>query len=310
MLWQPRPPGTAGAIGAMRSLLAVLDNDIGRVLVVGGSGRLGALLRRAWALEDQGGLIWQHRGAGSGPSFDALTDPAAYARAAVGADAILNLAGRVGGGGASLSAHRDLALAALKAGQAAGVARVFLASSAAVYGRARVPARETDPVTPVSEYGRAKAEMEAAALAWVSAHPGGPAVTCLRIGNVAGADQLLGAPEGEEPQQLDLFPDGTGPARSYIGPGALAEILSKLFVVHRAGQAVPDVLNVALDGAVRMEAFLDADGRAWRGRTAPEHVLREVRLDVRRLGAVCGPLAPADAAAIVADLRKVTRADV
>lgn len=282
--------------------------DIGQVLIVGGSGRLGTLLRRAWALADQGGLVWQHRGAGVGPCFDALADPVAYARAAAGADAILNLAGRVGGGAASLSAHRDLALAALEAGRAAGVARVFLASSAAVYGRALVPARETDPVAPVSDYGRAKAEMEAAALAWVAAHPGGPAVTCLRIGNVAGADQLLGAPEGEAPQPLDLFADGSGPARSYVGPLALAAILSKLFAAQRAGRALPDVLNIALDGAVRMEALLEAAGRAWRARTAPEHLLREVRLDVTRLGAVVGPLARAEASAIVADLRRVTEA--
>lgn len=282
--------------------------DIGRVLVVGGSGRLGTLLARAWALAGQGGLIWQHRGRGAGPCFDALADPAAYAAAAAGADAILNLAGRVGGGAAALGAHRDLACAALEAGRTAGVGRVFLASSAAVYGCAGCPAREDDPPAPVSDYGRAKAGMEAVALAWAAAHPKGPAVTCLRIGNVAGADQLLGAAPGPGPQMLDLFADGTGPARSYVGPMALAAILSKLFSAHRAGRALPEVLNVALDGAVRMEALLEADGRAWRGRPAPVGLPREVRLDVTRLGAVVGPLARAEAAAIVADLRRVAEA--
>ncbi|WP_347312604.1 NAD-dependent epimerase/dehydratase family protein [Defluviimonas sp. SAOS-178_SWC] len=276
------------------------------MLVVGGSGRLGTLLRRAWALAGQGGLLWQHRGGGDGPCFDALTDPAAYIDAAHGADAILNLAGGVGGGSASLAEHRDLALAALEAGRAAGVARVFLASSASVYGRARVPARETDPVAPVSDYGRAKAVMEEAALAWAAANPGGPAATCLRIGNVAGADQLLGTAPGTEPQPLDLFADGTGPARSYVGPLALADIFSGLFAAQRAGRALPDVLNIALDGAVRMDALLDADGRKWVARAAPDGLLREVRLDVTRLGAILGPLARAEAAAIVADLRSVS----
>ena len=309
MLWQLRPPDMVAAAGRSDGVRPELgERDIGQVLVVGGSGRLGALLRRAWALAGQGGLVWQRRGPGEGPRFDALAEPGAYAGAAAGADAILNLAGQVGGGEASLSAHRDLALAALEAGRVAGVARVFLASSAAVYGRAAVPARETDPVAPVSDYGRAKARMEAAALAWAAAHPGGPAVTCLRVGNVAGADQLLGAPKGEAPQPLDLFADGTGPARSYVGPMALSAILSALFAAGRAGRALPEVLNIALDGAVRMEALLDADGRAWRARTAPDHLLREVRLDVTRLGAVVGPLARADAAAIVADLRRVAEA--
>ncbi len=218
-------------------------------------------------------------------------------------DAILNLAGRVGGDAASLAEHLDLALSALDAARAAGVGRVFLASSAAVYGPARFPARESDPAAPVSDYGRAKAEMEAAALAWVKGHPDGPAVTCLRIGNVAGADQLLGAPPGTEPQMLDLFADGTGPARSYVGPAALAAILSGLFAAHRAGRDLPQVLNVALDGAVRMEELLQADGRAWRARPAPSELLREVRLDVTLLGKVVGPPVRADAADVVADLR-------
>ncbi|OYX42523.1 MAG: hypothetical protein B7Z02_11900 [Rhodobacterales bacterium 32-67-9] len=286
--------------------MTISNVEIGRVLVVGGGGRLGGLLRCAWRMAGQGGLVWQHRGAGDGPCFDALTDAAAYAGAAAGADAILNLAGRVGGDVAALAGHHDLALAALEAGRTAGVARVFLASSAAVYGVPVGPARESDPIAPVSDYGRAKAGMEAAAHDWVAAHPDGPAVTCLRIGNVAGADQLLGAASGEGPQMLDVFADGSGPARSYVGPMALAGMLADLFAAQRAGRALPDLLNIALDGPVPMEALLAADGRAWRPRAAPATLVREVTLDVARLGAVLGPIPVADAAAIVADLRQVS----
>jgi nucleoside-diphosphate-sugar epimerase len=275
----------------------------GNVLVVGGTGRLGGLLGRAWARLGQGGLVWQRRtGESAGPRFDPLGNPPAYAGAAAGASVILNLAGRVGGSARDDADHAPLALAALRAAREAGVAHVFLASSASVYGNAPF-ARETDAPAPLTGYGRAKAAMEAAALAWAAANPGGPRLSLLRIANVAGADALLGAPPGPGPQMLDIFPDGSGPRRSYLGPMALAGILTALFAEVRQGRPLPAVLNVALDGAVAMEALLAADGRPWAPRPAPATALPLVRLDVARLAAMTGPLPPADAASIVADLR-------
>lgn len=275
-----------------------------RVLVVGGTGRLGSLLARAWARAGRDGFVWQaRRPAAVGPVFDPLTQPQDFAAAARGAAAILCLAGRVGGGRAELAEHTALGLATLGAAEAAGVRHVFLASSAAVYGAAD-GAREDDAPRPLSDYGRAKCEMEDAALAWRAARRSGPGVTCLRIANVAGADALLGAPAGAAPQWLDIFPDGTGPRRSYLGPAALAGILTRLFAHVRAGAPLPALLNVALEGAVAMEALLAASGRPWLPRPAPAGALPLVRLDVARLAGLCGPLAAADAAAIVADLRE------
>jgi len=277
----------------------------GRVLVVGGTGRLGGLLRRSWERSGQDGLLWQRRKeTGAGPCFEPLSEPRAYAAAAAGAGVILNLAGRVGAEARDLADHAALALAALKAAKAAGVAHVFLASSAAVYGAAAL-AREDDPVAPVSDYGRAKVAMERAARDWAGTNPGGPGVTCLRIANVAGADQLLGAPRGAAPQSLHVFADGAGPRRSYIGPGALARILGRLMALGAAGTALPGVLNVALDGAVAMEALLEADGRTWSPCPAPEGILPLVQLEVSRLASLLGPLPPCDPAAIVADLRSI-----
>lgn len=274
-----------------------------KVLVVGGTGRLGTLLAQAWARAGQGGLVWQARRPGAGgPVFDPLTAPRDFAAAARGATAILCLAGRVGGDVAELADHAALGLAALGAAEAAGVRHVFLASSAAVYGAAD-GAREEDAPRPLSDYGRAKCAMEEAALAWAAARPSGPGVTCLRIANVAGADALLGLAEGDAPQRLDIFADGTGPRRSYLGPAALASLLTCLFAHVRAGESLPVLLNVALDGAVAMEALLNAAGRSWMPRPAPATALPLVRLDIARLAALCGPLPTADAAAIVADLR-------
>ncbi|SPH16874.1 hypothetical protein DEA8626_00388 [Defluviimonas aquaemixtae] len=279
--------------------------DIGRVLVVGGSGKLGRLLRLAWNAAGQGGLAWQDRRVGP-LVFDPLAESERFAAAAEGTDAILNLAGPTGGDAKALEVHTDLALAALQAGRDAGAGRVFLVSSAAVYGAPTGPASEVTALSPLADYGRAKQEMEQRAWGWrATAGPIPPEMTILRIGNVAGADQLLGAVPRAEPQALDLFADGRGPARSYIGPLALARVLAALFAMSRKGQALPEVLNVALDGTVRMDELLDADGRDWRARPAPETLPREVALDVARLRGLVSWLPRAEAGQVAADYRAV-----
>lgn len=292
-----------------------------RLLVLGGTGRLGRLLRRTRTLAAaaQPGwqpaieaaaptLIWQRRRAETGrsgdPLFDPLAEPAAFGDAARGSDAILTLAGVVAGDAAALSVNVALALASLEAARAVGVGQVFLISSAAVYGRVVGAARETAQPQPLSDYGRAKLAMEAAAATWAArAGAGAPRVTCLRIGNVAGADQLLGAPRSVGPRPLDLLADGRGPARSYIGPQALAAQIAALAARAKAGAVLPGVINLALEGTVTMDELLVADGRGWLPRAAPAEVIGEVRLDVTRLAGLIGAPARAEAAAIVADLR-------
>ncbi|MGC1430469.1 MAG: NAD(P)-dependent oxidoreductase [Albidovulum sp.] len=279
------------------------QRDIGRVLVVGGSGRLGQLLRRAWAHLGQDGLIWQHRR--EGPMiFDPLHEPEKFTAAATGADTILNLAGVTGSDRSALALNTDLALAAVRAAKAASVKRVFLASSAAVYG-STLSGREDDVLDPASAYGMAKLAMERAVLQQVMI-AGGPAVTSLRIGNVAGADQLLGigVGVGDEPQRLHVFKKGHGPARSYCGPLEMARQLAALFAAAKIGQDIPPVLNLSLDGTVRMEALLEADGRPWVGVRAPESLAPVVRLDVTLLRTLT-PVGDADAHGIVRDLRTV-----
>ena len=101
-----------------------------------------------------------------------------------------------------------------------------LASSAAVYGRPEgdAPLSETTEPRRVSGYGRAKRAMEQAVAE-------GQGVTCLRIGNVAGADQLLlnaATATAQAPLILDRFADGTGPDRSYIGPETFLGVVGGL----------------------------------------------------------------------------------
>lgn len=262
--------------------------DFTRVLVLGATGRLGGILRRCWGAE---AAQWQSR-RGAGPDwaepgwaiFDPLQDSGALARAARGATAILCLAGvtpaRAGAGGegaiGDMSDNTALAEAAIRAGAVSG-ARVFLTSSAAVYGNQAGFLDEASPLLGQSAYGRAKADMESRGAA-LGAELGVP-VCALRIGNIAGADAILG---GWKPGfRLDRFADGHSPRRSYIGPVTLARVLGALVVADE----LPAVLNIAAPGGVEMGALLDAAGLAWTAQPAPEAAIPEVVLSVRALSA-------------------------
>lgn len=271
-----------------------------RILVIGGSGRLGTLLRRAAVAEDAAsGWVWQARrdsdfpGQG-GPDlvFDPQADPAALRAAARAADVVLCLAGATSGPPEVLACNRILAEAVLDAAPGP----VLIASSAAVYGAG--PSHEDDTPAPMAPYGQAKLEMEQA----VQARGRADAVL-LRIGNVAGADSLLGQRCAPGARVLDILPGGQAPRRSFIGPRALFLALARLARLAAAGAALPGRINLALPGAVGMEALLLAAGEGWAPRPAPDGVIPVVALDVRRavaLGLV--PEAPARAAVIVADL--------
>ena len=133
------------------------------------------------------------------------------------------LAGAVRG---DLALNAQLTEACCAAAAQAGIGQVLLASSSAVYGvNGGLPCREDTPTHPVNDYGRAKLEAEAVADRWRAR---GLAITALRIGNVAGADALLGGMRPGEPTRIDRFADGGSPVRSYIGPVTLADVLAKL----------------------------------------------------------------------------------
>ena len=285
-------------------------SEMARLLILGGNGRLARLLRPAFTLlSAPPACIWQARQAAPGIDlvFDPLSAPEALTAAMARAEVTLVLAGRIQGTAEDLAVNTSLALAALAA--AAG-RPVLLASSAAVYGAGQGPLREEGPVQPLAPYGAAKLAMEAAA-----AKAGGPQCS-LRIGNVAGADALLGQEAPTGGRVLDVFGDGHGPARSYIGPLALAVALDRLAARAAAGESLPACLNLALPGVVGMDDLLRAAGETFRPRPAPPTAIASVELDVSRalaLGLVPAP--PADlpraeareelAQAIWADLNRV-----
>ncbi len=245
------------------------------LLVLGGTGRLGLALRDFWPFALKGGLrpIWQardHRDLFL--HWDILHEPAppwAYG-------VILCLAG----GRADPDPNTALALRALQAAAVQGAAHVFIASSAAVYGPGTALTEDTAPA-PIADYGRAKAAMEDAALNWHTRH-GGPGLTLLRIGNVVGADALLGRTH-TGPVILDPTPDGAGPRRSYIGPVTLSAVLSRLATLAVEGTELPQVLNIATPLPVAMSALLQNAGLDWHFGPPNPDVIPDVSLNTTRL---------------------------
>ena len=259
----------------------------GPVLVLGAGGRLGRMLCQYWPIDRD--LICQSRQSGvGGLLFDPLKDRDALMKAAQGKRAVICLAGVVPRGPAEPSvdfaANSDLARVTVEAAKHAGCPRVFLASTAAIYGDQAGPLSESAQALPCGAYGQSKLRMEEEAHAIAGAF--GQSVTSLRIANVAGADAILGG--WHQGMQVDRMPDGSTPRRSYIGGASLAAMI---FSLTRIPQ-VPPVLNLALAGAVEIGALLDAAGLPWTDRVAQKGVIPEVTLDMDLLGQVLGDPVP------------------
>ncbi len=269
------------------------------VVVLGANGRVGRLLRPVWP--EGCAAVWQSRSSQAGYSrCDILEEPYLLEQLLQGASALLCLAGSAQARTkVALRDHSRLAQASIAAAARAGVTRVLLASSAAVYGRAPSSVYEETVGLDVSEYGLAKLEMEEAALALGQAQ--GVEVSCLRIGNVAGADAILGA--WQPGFSLDVFDNGTTPERSYIGPESLAKVVVALACAER----VDPVVNVAAPRATAMGDLLNAAELPWQPRRAGPNAIASVSLATGKLARYCAlPERAADPAVLVAEWRRAS----
>lgn len=253
-----------------------------RILLVGATGRVG---RMVWhhmkaAPSPDVTVIAQHRDPDrrDGLRWD-LATPSDNALMGHEFDAVISLAGVTPGRGADLSHNTMLAEQVLEAAERAGIARVLIASSSAVYGAGDgTPFVEGDALSPVNAYGAAKVAMERACIRTTISQ-----VCCLRIGNVAGADALLlnvarAAPG--MPVDVHSFADGRGPARSYIGAKTLADALRALAVTDAP---LPPALNFAAPGIVHMEDLAHAAGHPVRLAPAPDGARQHITLDCSHL---------------------------
>lgn len=258
-----------------------------RILLVGATGRVGRLVLHHWRTAPPAGveIIEQHRDPDrDGGVFWPLLDTPGDQLDTQCIDTIVCLAGVTPGPGADLSLNTPLAEAVLGAAHQAGIRRVLLASSSAVYGVGDgTPFSETDATAPINAYGAAKLAMEQACAPWREA---GLDICCMRIGNVAGADALLlnvtRAAAGQ-PLSIDRFLDGRGPVRSYIGAATLAEVLCDLAT---RPDPLPQILNIATPGVASMEDLARATGHPYAFRPAPAGAHQSITLDCHRLAAL------------------------
>lgn len=262
----------------MTSMISDIFRANNKAVLLGASGQLGQMCRLMWPLEED--LICHSRNVLPGfVSFDQHLVSDTTRETLQNTRAIICLSGvtpkHANQSGDAFSLNTDLALAAVRLAHAAGIGRVFLVSSAAVYGRAQGVLAENSVCEPVSAYGLAKLDMEHAALKL--ANDLGQPATVLRIGNVAGADAILGG--WREGMEIDELPNGHTPRRSYIGPQTLARVLHSL----TCAVDLPDVVNVAAPGSVEMGAILDAAGLSWFPRKPSNDVIEKVELSTKCL---------------------------
>jgi nucleoside-diphosphate-sugar epimerase len=254
------------------------------LLILGGNGRIGRVLRNHQAAFQNAGLApsWQSRTVSSDYlHWDILTQPCP-AGAARGV--VLCLAGVIRGEPEALALNVDLAMAACRAAAEQGARHVFLVSSAGVYSPSSELLTENSDTTPDRPYCVAKLAMERAALAW--RHEGGPGLTILRIGNIAGLDALLGGVRPGQTAELDRIEGQVGgPLRSYIGPATLASVIAQLVGRAAKEMPLPPVLNVAAGPAVSMASLLDAAEVEWAYREPADGVIPRVEFDLSLLRA-------------------------
>ena len=277
-----------------------------RWLLVGGTGRVGRLVGPA--LEDavgRGKLVRQFRRDGSPDSLvwnplEGVGRLAAEVERAGQIAAMIVLAGAVPGGRAQLADNAAIAEACLAGAAAAGIRRILVASSSAVYGTAlERPYSETDPCVGASPYALSKLTMECACEPW---RDRGLEVCAMRIGNVAGADALLhqlDGPTATTELSIDRFADGKGPLRSYIGPASLAGALAAL---ARNPLELPPVVNIAGAPSVRMEDLAEAARVRWCWGVPRPEAVQSVTLDCSLLASLAGDdLVRCSARSIVAE---------
>ena len=263
-------------------------------MVLGSSGRIGGMLRKAWTSDhflSRGDVTFSFQRRHAHPEYpndllwDILKEPPHALAKAVPFDCMIVLSGIVPKAKADLTLNTAIGVACVAAASQLAIPHVLLASTSAVYGTgSNNPFSENDGPDPVNDYGRAKWDMEQNCQAQAQALALN--LCCLRIGNVAGADALLMngvALAPGESLKLDCFEDGGTPLRSYIGPESLARVM--LSLIHKRPQ-LPPTLNIATPHPVTMRALAEAAHMPLDLRHVTDNAHQYVTLDCSRLVAL------------------------
>lgn len=256
--------------------------------LLGANGKLGSILSTCVT---QAGVGWRTvaRSGGADVIWSGRFDDPAVDLALPKGGTVINMIGTAAGDAATLQATNvDFVSDLLEHATTRGVAHVVLASSAAVYGAGHgAPFAEDSMPAPITPYGTSKLAMEQVAMN----APPGPAVTILRIGNVAGADALLLAAKHHEalgrPVPLHRWPDGAAATRSYIGPLDLFGVVRAM--THPPHNGPPRLINVTHPQAVTLDDLLAGYRKhlipalEWIDQPAPDTIPQRVTLSADKV---------------------------
>ncbi len=250
-----------------------------RALVLGSTGRIGRVMRHIWTTKPDAfsTLTWTSRSGAPGTLKWALGDPTG---GLPHADVVIAL---IGG-----SDEDGLAIATLNMANDIGANRVLLCSTDEVYPPSLTPRDETDDTDPCTPMGLAKVGMEQAVGDWVAKTPFGPMPCIMRLGHVAGADDLFDQMDGGTAVVLDQFNDENGPLRSWLAPQDLARALIALGTCP--DRYYPPVVNLAGPRPVATQSILRAAEHQFDWRPATDTAIQSIAMDTGRIGRLNGEL--------------------
>ncbi|MFQ5923278.1 MAG: SDR family oxidoreductase, partial [Anaerolineales bacterium] len=242
---------------------------MGKCLVTGGEGFIGLHLARhlageGWqvAVIDNRSNSWEGNIDAVGAEFLAadVRDRSALERAMDGVQwvfheaAMVSVPGSIEDPVACYDTNVQGTLNVLKTARDAGVARVVLASSSAVYGESPEPVEEDAPKQPLSPYAASKWAMEESALMFYRVY--GLPIVCLRYFNVYGPRQRPDSPyaavipafikamiNGEPPT---IFGDGEQ-RRDFVH---VDDVVRANLLAAESEEAIGKVLNISGGSAV------------------------------------------------------------
>jgi UDP-glucose 4-epimerase len=245
-----------------------------------------------------------------------LADAAALRRALEGVSAVIHFAGLLS---VAESVHDPAAyyranvvkgLALLDAMLAAGVRRIVLSSTCAVYGvPVRVPIDEDHPQDPINPYGATKRAFERALLDFARA--GHVRAVALRYFNAAGChpDGTLGEDHDPEVHLIPLAVDAAlGRRPGLVIHGTDYETPDGTCIrdyIHVQDLARAHVAAVTFEGGDAFQAFNLGTGR---GRSVREVVTAVERVTGRAVPVATGPRRPGDPPMLVAQPDRVRQA--
>ena len=251
------------------------------ILVIGGESKVARLMRRHCLYDANFSLVFQSRNelAKSDVYWDPLKSNSNFVyktKNDIKFDALLNLAGPTQNQNAHLNA--EIAFNCCILADRLSIPKVFLASSAAVYGIHQTRFLETDCCSPVNLYGEAKLKMENSCFAGSF----NTNVLGLRMGNFVGADSLSLNVLTNETISLDISTSNVSGLRSYLGPLSFLRILRSLIedtTLHNRP------INIANPRPFRMQEFLDKLKVPYYPKTGSTFVY-DIELDVNLLKSV------------------------